>query len=88
MLRIYGTVYNNADLAEKCLESISGLRQYRIYAVDNFSTDGTYNILKRHKEVRIKRLKCSRGKGRDVALSMLLKEAAPFCYFKISLRLI
>ena len=34
-------------------------------------------MLKRHKEVKIKRLKCSRGKGRDVALAMLLKEAAP-----------
>lgn len=77
MLRIYGTVYNNADLLEKCLESISGLRPYKIYAVDNFSTDGTYDILKRYKEVKIERLKCSRGKGRDIALSMLLKEAAP-----------
>ncbi|MEM0201874.1 MAG: glycosyltransferase family 2 protein [Candidatus Micrarchaeaceae archaeon] len=77
MLRIYGTVYNNADLIEKCLRSISGLKPYHIYVVDNFSTDKTYNILKKHKAVSIKRLKCSRGKGRDVALAMMLKKAAP-----------
>lgn len=77
MLRIYGTVYNNADLVEKCFASISKLKPYKIYVVDNFSFDGTYDILKRYKEIKIKRLKCSRGKGRDVALSMLLKEAAP-----------
>ncbi len=77
MLRIYGTVYDNADLAEKCLRSISKLKPYRLYVVDNYSTDKTYEILRRHKEVNIKRLKCSRGKGRDVALKMLLSEANP-----------
>ncbi len=77
MLRIYSTVFNNADLAEKSLRSISKLKPYKIYVVDNYSTDGTYEILKKHKELAIVRLKCSRGKGRDVALQMLLKEAAP-----------
>lgn len=77
MLRIYGTVYNNADLAEKSLKSISKLKPYKIYVVDNYSTDKTYEILKRYKEIKIKRLKCSRGKGRDVALKMLLSEADP-----------
>lgn len=64
-------------MAEKCLNSIARLKPYLIYIVDNFSIDGTFDVLKRHKEVKIRRLKCSRGKGRDVALAMLLKEAAP-----------
>jgi glycosyltransferase involved in cell wall biosynthesis len=77
MLRIYGTVYNNADLIEICLKSLSKLEPYKMYAVDNCSTDGTYQILSRRKNSKIKRLKCSRGKGRQIALEMLLNDSNP-----------
>ena len=74
---IYGTVYNNAKYIGACLNSlIQALPDfddyYELVIVDNYSTDGTFKILrnfaKEHKNVKLLQAKCSRGKGRDIAL--------------------
>lgn len=76
MLRIYCTVFNNADLVESCIRSLQDLKPYRLYVVDNYSDDGTYGKLRRHREVIVKRVRCKRGQGRDIALGMLLEESS------------
>ena len=48
---IYGTVYNNAKYIRNCLASlIQALpdfdEDYELVIVDNYSTDGTFKILK------------------------------------------
>jgi glycosyltransferase involved in cell wall biosynthesis len=74
-LYIYSTVYNNANRVEASLASISKLNPKAIFVVDNFSTDGTYEKLRKHKSVRVFRVRCKRGRGRDIALHELLKDA-------------
>ncbi|MHB8396848.1 MAG: glycosyltransferase [Thermoplasmataceae archaeon] len=67
---IYGTVYNNANGVRQCLESVYN-PDYTICVVDNFSTDGTYEILKELRQeynIQLYRTSCSRGAGRDYAL--------------------
>ncbi len=78
MISIYGTVYNNGHVLYKSLNSLleslkSAELDYEIVIVDNYSTDNTWKILAKYKEkmphvFRIFRAKCSRGKGRDLAL--------------------
>ena len=74
-LFIYGTVFNNARRVRACINSLAPLNYKQIFIVDNYSTDGTYDILKSFgKKVKIKRRKCSHGLGRQTALEMALKE--------------
>lgn len=77
LISIYGTVYNNARMIKRCLSSLVRAltefdEKYELVVVDNYSTDGTFEILKefarRHRNVKLFRAKCSRGKGRDIAL--------------------
>ncbi|NPA98085.1 MAG: glycosyltransferase [Crenarchaeota archaeon] len=78
MISIYGTVYNNGYALQQSLDSlISTLNNveldYEIVIVDNYSTDNTWKILEEYKKkmphrFKIYRAKCSRGKGRDLAL--------------------
>jgi len=74
---IYGKVYNNAKYIRNSLISLIHVLPdfddyYELVVVDNYSTDGTFKILKNfareHKNIKVIRAKCSRGKGRDVAL--------------------
>lgn len=74
---IYGTVYNNAKYVENCLNSLVDALpnfddDYELVIVDNYSTDGTFKKLlkfsEKHKNVKLLRVKCTRGKGRDIAL--------------------
>ena len=74
---IYGTVYNNVKYIKGCLGSlIQALPDfddhYELVVVDNCSTDGTFEILKKftkeHKNTKVIRYKCKRGRGRDIAL--------------------
>ena len=44
-LKIYGTVFNNAEYIDACLNSLKPLGRLDIYVVDNYSTDGTVNNL-------------------------------------------
>ena len=73
---IYGTVFNTANTIDRCINSLKPLKIKRIFVTDNFSTDGTYEKLKKYKNVTILRKKCSRGKGRELAKRELLKYAS------------
>jgi glycosyltransferase involved in cell wall biosynthesis len=67
---VYGTVFNNVQTIEKSISSIYS-PDLNIVIVDAYSTDGTYEkllTLKNEFNLRLFRAKCSRGKGRDIAL--------------------
>ena len=77
LISIYATVYNNANRVRESLNSVISQfpdfsKNFEFVIVDNFSDDGTYEILeefsKKYKNIRIYRKKCTRGKGRDIAL--------------------
>lgn len=74
MIFIYGTVYNNANMLESVFESIENIDEEKsFYYVDNFSNDGTWEKLKSLQgkyRLTIMRRKCSRGKGRSLAMNM------------------
>ncbi|WP_287950545.1 glycosyltransferase family 2 protein [Acidiplasma sp.] len=73
-LYVYGTVYNNNNLCTKSIESLDKIRHNKIFLiVDNYSTDGTFeklNLLMPKYDISIKRVKCSRGKGKQLAMEM------------------
>jgi len=76
-ISICATVYNNADRVSASLDSIIKQfpdfnKNFELVIVDNYSTDGTYEILEKYmqkyKNIHVYRTKCKRGKGRDIAL--------------------
>ncbi|MGC8516478.1 MAG: glycosyltransferase [Candidatus Acidifodinimicrobium sp.] len=76
LLSFCGTVYNSARTVKNSLDSIlkqfNGLKGgFEVVVVDNFSTDGTWEILKsyskKYKNFKIIQAKCSRGLGRAIA---------------------
>ena len=77
LISIYGTVYNNAYIIKESIMSIRNALEnledrYELVIVDNYSSDGTWEILLRLKNsinnLKLLRYRCSRGKGRDLAL--------------------
>lgn len=68
------TMYNNANRLKLCLDSVlaalTGL-DFEIIIVDNYSTDGSLEILKEYarlnNNIKILRCKCARGLGRQIA---------------------
>jgi len=68
------TIYNNVNRVKVCLDSIlaavSGL-DFEIVIVDNYSTDGSFEVLKEYarlnSNIRILRCNCLRGLGRQIA---------------------
>ncbi len=70
---VYGTVFNSKNTISRCINSLNKLGVKKIYVTDNFSTDGTYEELKRYKNVVVIRRKSSRGKGREIAKTEMLK---------------
>jgi len=77
LVSICATVYNNKDRVRASLNSVINQfpdfsKNFEFVIVDNFSDDGTYEILKefagKYKNIRVYRAHCTRGKGRDVAL--------------------
>ncbi len=75
-ISIYATVYNNGAVVENSINSI--IKQFKSFRydfefviVDNFSTDGTYEILqkfvKKYKNFKVIQMKCTKGVGRTVA---------------------
>lgn len=85
-ITFYGTVYNSVKYIRRSLKSLAQtvleLQQYGITAeiviVDNYSDDGTWEVMnevrKEYNEkgvtIRLARLKCSRGLGREIAFKI------------------
>ena len=80
-LKIYGTVFNNAEYIDACLNSLKPLGRLDIYVVDNYSTDGTVNNLFFSKwnggyfNMHIYQKECTRGAGRQLAMEHLISES-------------
>ncbi len=78
MLYLYATVFNNSTRVEKSLESIDKINaDHKFLIVDNYSNDGTYEILNELKNkynIILKRAKCTRGKGRQMAMELAKDE--------------
>ena len=71
------THYNNVETVSKSLDSILGQIDvsFEVIVVDNFSNDGSEEILREYQEkgkVRLFTKKCSRGEGRQIALENAL----------------
>ena len=67
---VYGTVFNNVNTVEESVKSVWS-PDYDIVIVDNYSKDGTWEKLqelKKEYNLKLLRLKSSRGKGRAYAL--------------------
>jgi glycosyltransferase involved in cell wall biosynthesis len=74
LFSVCGIVYNNVNEIRRSLDSVmSAMRgmSYEVVIVDNYSTDGTFEILQEYAQndpnVRVYRYKCSRGLGRQIA---------------------
>ena len=74
-LYIYGTVYNNEEYVSKCINSIIDLNPKKIIITDSGSTDETVNKLRSLGVTVIEAGRCSRGKGRQIALDYIYKIA-------------
>jgi len=68
------TVYNNANRLKICMDSLikaSANLDFEIVIVDNYSNDGSFEILRDYASlygnIRVLRQKCSRGLGRQIA---------------------
>ena len=74
MLFIYGTVYNSRNRILQSLDSVMKINiEKRIFIIDNYSTDGTYEILRDNGDkynLVVKQEKCTRGWGRHLAIDM------------------
>ena len=79
MLYIYGTVYNNKDVVGDSISSLNKVKlPHKFLIIDSFSTDGTYEILKDLENgynMEVKRVRCSRGIGRQLAMEMARRES-------------
>ena len=83
MLYIYGTIFNNASTVLESLKSISKTQYKKLFITDNYSTDGTYEILNQYrKEYRLEiiRVKCNRGMGRQIAMQNAIRECTETDY--------
>ncbi|MCW1297198.1 MAG: glycosyltransferase family 2 protein [Candidatus Rehaiarchaeum fermentans] len=78
LVSIYATVYNNANIVSKSIKSIINQfpdfdKNFEFVIVDNYSNDGTYEILlkfqKKHPNIKIIRANCTRGGGRAIAVN-------------------
>lgn len=73
LISVYTTVYNSVHTVEKSVKSLAkaldGL-SYEIVVVDNYSTDGTYEVLMKLSKkypIRVYRVRSTRGLGRRLA---------------------
>ena len=90
MLYIYGTVYNNKSVITDSISSLDKIKSpHKFLIIDNFSTDGTYELLDSLRNIYnidVKRVKCSRGLGRQLAMEMVMHESNDddlFFYFDL-----
>lgn len=71
---VCATLFNNANRLEETLnrlmKALKG-KNFEIVVVDSYSTDGSFEILKKYAQkygvIKILREKCSRGRGRQIA---------------------
>jgi len=66
------TCYNEAETVRGSLDSLLGQldEDYEVVVVDNFSADGTFDVLREFNQthkVKVIRRRCSRGGGRQIA---------------------
>lgn len=69
------THFNNASTLKRSIESILGQidKSYEVVVVDNVSSDGSLDFLKRlasEGRIRVEAITCSRGRGRQLALQL------------------
>ena len=71
LISIYGTVFNNSNVIRKSINSIISKlpdfkKRFEMIIVDNYSSDGTYEILKEYQKeypnITVIQEKCTRGK--------------------------
>jgi len=77
------TVRNTSHLIKKCIDSILSLdypkSKYKIFVVDAFSTDGTWEILKTYgKRIKLKRLKGNAPTAYNYAVRMINTDLIAF----------
>lgn len=74
-LYIYGTTFNCEKYLPAVMKSLEHLKplDYELFIVDNYSKDNTYEILKSYPFVHVFQAKCSRGKGRNLAMIYLME---------------
>lgn len=77
ILYIYSSVYNNSNTVDRSIKSLEPLMPYKMFVVDNYSNDGTYEKLKKYEQIVTVQRRCTLGRGRDLAMNMALKEATP-----------
>jgi len=79
MLYLYATVYNNKNEIINSIESLNKIDiEKEFLIIDNYSYDGTYEILEKIKNkynIKLKRHKCTRGKGRQLAMELAYNES-------------
>ena len=76
-LSVYGTVYNSHKTVEAVIKNIFDTfseikNNIEVVIVDNYSDDGTYEIIKKMQEsynILLYRKQCTRGGGRNFAFS-------------------
>lgn len=75
------TVKNSKHTIKNCIDSILGLnyKNYKVYVVDAFSTDGTYEILKSYgKKIKVERYKGNPPKAYNYAIKKIKTEFIAF----------
>jgi len=81
MLYIYGTVYNSKNRVIQSLDSIMGINiKKSIYIVDNYSSDGTFELLHNNLDkynMVVIQARCTRGWGRYLAIQKAEEKASP-----------
>lgn len=83
MLYIYGTIFNNASTVLESLKSIKNIPYGKIFITDNYSKDGTYEILTEYENeyrLEIIRVKCNRGMGRQISMEHAMQECSETDY--------
>jgi len=77
------TVRNTSNIIKKCIDSILNLdypkNRYKIFVVDAFSTDGTYEIIKGYgRKIILKQLKSNAPKAYNYAIKKINTELVAF----------
>lgn len=75
------TIRNNADIIKQCIDSLlkQSYKNYKIFVVDAFSDDGTYEILKKYgKKIRLEQLKSNPPQAFNYGIERINSEIIAF----------